>query len=187
MKYGYARRRQTAFRSRAGCAPRGFPAAGKSRAGRHGRGRHRARTGDSGQHDVPTTSHPVECGFDPRAPRRALHHLFHRLRRDERVARLSHRGLLRRTPRSVRAARGRRQTLLLKEPSMKRLHIHIAVDDLEKSIGFYLTLFASKPSVRKEDYAKWMLDDPRVNLAISQRERAASVDHLGIQTDTDAE
>ena len=70
---------------------------------------------------------------------------------------------------------------------MKRLHIHIAVDDLEKSIGFYSTLFASEPSVRKDDYAKWMLDDPRVNLAISQRERTAGVDHLGIQTDTDAE
>jgi len=70
---------------------------------------------------------------------------------------------------------------------MKRLHIHIAVDDLEKSIGFYAILFASEPSVRKDDYAKWMLDDPRVNLAISQRERAAGVDHLGIQTDTDAE
>jgi catechol 2,3-dioxygenase-like lactoylglutathione lyase family enzyme len=70
---------------------------------------------------------------------------------------------------------------------MKRLHIHIAVDDLEKSIGFYSTLFASRPSVRKDDYAKWMLDDPRVNLAISQRERAAGVDHLGIQTDTDSE
>ena len=56
---------------------------------------------------------------------------------------------------------------------MKRLHVHIAVDDLEKSIGFYSTLFAAEPSVRKDDYAKWMLDDPRVNLAISQR---ASVD-----------
>lgn len=70
---------------------------------------------------------------------------------------------------------------------MKRLHVHIAVDDLQKSIGFYSTLFGAKPSVTKADYAKWMLDDPRVNLAISQRERAAGVDHLGIQTDSDAE
>jgi len=70
---------------------------------------------------------------------------------------------------------------------MKRLHVHIAVDDLEKSIGFYSTLFAAEPSVRKSDYAKWMLDDPRVNLAISQRVRASGVDHLGIQTDTDSE
>jgi catechol 2,3-dioxygenase-like lactoylglutathione lyase family enzyme len=70
---------------------------------------------------------------------------------------------------------------------MKRLHVHIAVDDLQKSIGFYSTLFGAKPSVTKPDYAKWMLDDPRVNLAISQRERTAGVDHLGIQTDSDAE
>ncbi|HEY5338936.1 MAG TPA: ArsI/CadI family heavy metal resistance metalloenzyme [Rhizomicrobium sp.] len=70
---------------------------------------------------------------------------------------------------------------------MKRLHVHIAVDDLEKSIGFYSALFASQPSVRKDDYAKWMLDDPRVNLAISQRDRTIGVDHLGIQTDTDFE
>jgi catechol 2,3-dioxygenase-like lactoylglutathione lyase family enzyme len=70
---------------------------------------------------------------------------------------------------------------------MKRLHVHIAVDDLEKSIGFYSTLFASEPSVRKGDYAKWMLDDPRVNLAISQRDRTSGIDHLGIQTDTDSE
>ena len=71
---------------------------------------------------------------------------------------------------------------------MKRLHVHIAVDDLEKSIGFYSTLFAAEPSVRKDDYAKWMLDDPRVNLAISQRASVdAGVDHLGIQTETDDE
>jgi catechol 2,3-dioxygenase-like lactoylglutathione lyase family enzyme len=70
---------------------------------------------------------------------------------------------------------------------MKRLHIHIAVDDLQKSIGFYSTLFGAQPSVTKPDYAKWMLDDPRVNLAISQRGRDAGIDHLGIQTDSDAE
>ncbi|HEY1707649.1 MAG TPA: ArsI/CadI family heavy metal resistance metalloenzyme [Rhizomicrobium sp.] len=70
---------------------------------------------------------------------------------------------------------------------MKRLHIHIAVDDLQKSIGFYSALFAAEPSVRKDDYAKWMLDDPCVNLALSERGRTAGVDHLGIQTDTDAE
>jgi catechol 2,3-dioxygenase-like lactoylglutathione lyase family enzyme len=71
---------------------------------------------------------------------------------------------------------------------MKRLHVHIAVDDLDRSIGFYSTLFAAEPSVRKADYAKWMLDDPRVNLAISQRDRASrGVDHLGIQTETDGE
>jgi catechol 2,3-dioxygenase-like lactoylglutathione lyase family enzyme len=70
---------------------------------------------------------------------------------------------------------------------VKRLHVHIAVDDLDRSIGFYSTLFGAEPSVVKSDYAKWMLDDPRVNLAISSRNRAAGIDHLGIQVDTDGE
>jgi catechol 2,3-dioxygenase-like lactoylglutathione lyase family enzyme len=70
---------------------------------------------------------------------------------------------------------------------MKRLHVHIAVDDLTKSIGFYSTLFGAPPSVLKSDYAKWMLDDPKVNLAISQRKRIAGIDHLGIQVDSDDE
>jgi catechol 2,3-dioxygenase-like lactoylglutathione lyase family enzyme len=71
---------------------------------------------------------------------------------------------------------------------MKRLHVHVAVDNLERSIGFYSTLFAAKPSVTKSDYAKWMLDDPKVNFAISSRAgRADGVDHLGIQVETDGE
>jgi len=70
---------------------------------------------------------------------------------------------------------------------MKRLHVHIAVDDLNKSIGFYSTLFGVEPSVLKDDYAKWMLEDPKVNLAISQRARSAGVDHLGIQVESDSE
>ena len=70
---------------------------------------------------------------------------------------------------------------------MKRLHVHVSVDDLSKAIGFYSALFASKPSVVKPDYAKWMLDDPRVNFAISMRGRAAGLDHLGIQVEDDAE
>lgn len=70
---------------------------------------------------------------------------------------------------------------------MKRLHIHVAVDNLDQSIGFYSTLFGAPPGVVKDDYAKWMLDDPRVNFAISDRARVAGVDHLGIQTDTAGE
>ena len=70
---------------------------------------------------------------------------------------------------------------------MKRLHLHIAVEDLHKSIGFYSTLFGARPSVVKDDYAKWMLEDPKVNLAISQRDRVAGVDHLGIQVELDGE
>ncbi|MBF0665490.1 MAG: VOC family protein [Brevundimonas sp.] len=67
---------------------------------------------------------------------------------------------------------------------MKRLHVHVAVDDLDRSIGFYTTLFGAPPAVTKDDYAKWMLDDPRVNFAISDRAGVAGVDHLGIQVDT---
>jgi predicted lactoylglutathione lyase len=70
---------------------------------------------------------------------------------------------------------------------MKRLHVHVAVTDLSVSIRFYSELFAANPVVLKSDYAKWMLDDPRVNFAISQRGRAAGVDHLGIQVESRAE
>jgi catechol 2,3-dioxygenase-like lactoylglutathione lyase family enzyme len=70
---------------------------------------------------------------------------------------------------------------------MKRLHLHVAVEDLGKSIGFYSTLFGAEPSVTKDDYAKWMLEDPRVNFAISERGRAGGVDHVGIQVDTSEE
>jgi hypothetical protein len=70
---------------------------------------------------------------------------------------------------------------------MKRLHVHVAVDDLNRSIAFYSGLFAAAPSVAKDDYAKWMLEDPRVNFVISARGAHAGVDHLGIQTETDGE
>lgn len=70
---------------------------------------------------------------------------------------------------------------------MKRLHIAISVDDLDRSLAFYVTLFGAAPSVRKPDYAKWMLDDPRVNFAISARGRQAGLDHLGIQAETNDE
>ena len=70
---------------------------------------------------------------------------------------------------------------------MKRFHVHIAVDDLQKNIQFYSSLFASEPTVIKEDYAKWTLDDPRVNFAISQRGRTPGVDHLGIQVESTGE
>src|SRR5579862_6672326 len=70
---------------------------------------------------------------------------------------------------------------------MKRLHVHFAFDDLEHAIGFYAALFAAQPSVLKTDYAKWMLDDPRVNFAISARGRPAGLDHLGIQVEDKGE
>ena len=67
---------------------------------------------------------------------------------------------------------------------MKRIHVHVGVEDLERSIGFYSALFATEPSVVKVDYAKWMLDDPRVNFAISTRGKAPGLDHLGIQVES---
>jgi len=70
---------------------------------------------------------------------------------------------------------------------MKRLHVHVAVDDLQKSIGFYSILFAAQPSVTRDDYAKWMLDDPRVNFAISQRGVEPGIEHLGIQVENESE
>ena len=71
---------------------------------------------------------------------------------------------------------------------MKRLHVHVAVEDLAASVGFYTTLFAAEPSVTKPDYAKWMLEDPRVNFAISARGAARTgIEHLGIQVEDGAE
>lgn len=66
---------------------------------------------------------------------------------------------------------------------MKRFHVHISVDDMDGSIRFYSTMFGTPPTVRKSDYAKWMLDDPRVNFALSQRGAKPGVDHLGIKVD----
>lgn len=71
---------------------------------------------------------------------------------------------------------------------MKRLHVHMSVEDLAQSIRFYSTLFAAEPSVVKSDYAKWMLDDPRVNFAISKLPgRTPGISHLGIQADDQTE
>jgi catechol 2,3-dioxygenase-like lactoylglutathione lyase family enzyme len=70
---------------------------------------------------------------------------------------------------------------------MKRMHIHLAVDNLEQNIAFYKALFQSEPTVIESDYAKWMLDDPRVNFAISSRGRPPGLDHLGIQVESSEE
>ena len=68
---------------------------------------------------------------------------------------------------------------------MKRLHVHVGVSDLDRSIGFYSTMFNSQPTVVKDDYAKWMLDDPRVNFAISSGQHAKpGIQHLGVQADS---
>ena len=70
---------------------------------------------------------------------------------------------------------------------MKRFHVHVAVEKLEDSIRFYASLFGVAPTVVQPDYAKWMLEDPRVNFAISERGRSAGINHLGFQVDSDAE
>ena len=70
---------------------------------------------------------------------------------------------------------------------MKRFHVHLHVDDLQQSIGFYSKLFAAEPARTESDYAKWMLQDPPVNFAISTRGGRPGIDHLGIQTDDPAE
>jgi catechol 2,3-dioxygenase-like lactoylglutathione lyase family enzyme len=75
----------------------------------------------------------------------------------------------------------------LKETTMKRFHVHLHVDDLHRSVAFYSKLFDATPARLEADYAKWMLDDPRINFAISTRGAAAGIDHLGIQTDDAAE
>jgi hypothetical protein len=66
---------------------------------------------------------------------------------------------------------------------MKRFHVHVSVENLTESVRFYSTLFASQPTVLKTDYAKWMLEDPRVNFAVSQRGAKLGVEHVGIQVE----
>ena len=70
---------------------------------------------------------------------------------------------------------------------MKRFHVHLHVEDLDKNIAFYSKLFAAKPARQEADYAKWMLDDPSLNFAISTRGMAPGIDHLGFQTDDPSE
>ena len=70
---------------------------------------------------------------------------------------------------------------------MNRLHVHVGVSDLDSSIRFYSTLFGAEPSVTKDDYAKWMLEDPRVNFAISSGNVTKGVEHLGIQVESQSE
>ena len=70
---------------------------------------------------------------------------------------------------------------------MKRLHVHVSVEDIAASIRFYNTLFSAEPTMTRTDYAKWMLEDPRVNFAISKRGSEAGIRHLGIQVEDRAE
>ena len=67
---------------------------------------------------------------------------------------------------------------------MKRFHVNVSVSDLDQSIEFYRTLFGEEPAIRRDDYAKWMLDDPRVNFAIAESSKSKGVNHVGVQADT---
>lgn len=70
---------------------------------------------------------------------------------------------------------------------MKRFHVHISVEDLDANVQFYSTVFGAPPTVLKPDYAKWMVDDPRINFAISKRGLKPGVDHLGVQVESEPE
>lgn len=70
---------------------------------------------------------------------------------------------------------------------MKRFHVNVAVTDIAQSVDFYRTLFGEEPVVQKDDYAKWMLDDPRINFSINRSSRARGINHVGLQADTMAE
>ena len=70
---------------------------------------------------------------------------------------------------------------------MKRIHVHVSVDDLDANVRFYSSMFGAAPAVLKPDYAKWMLDDPRINFAISSRGLKPGVDHLGVQVESESE
>jgi catechol 2,3-dioxygenase-like lactoylglutathione lyase family enzyme len=74
-----------------------------------------------------------------------------------------------------------------KELFMKRFHVHVSVDDLAASVRFYSTVFGMSPTILKADYAKWMVEDPRVNFAISRRGTKSGLDHLGVQVESEAE
>src|SRR4051794_1379407 len=70
-----------------------------------------------------------------------------------------------------------------RSPTMKRFHVHVAVESINDSVAFYSNLFGAKPAVERADYAKWMLDDPRVNFAISSRGHKPGLNHLGFQAE----
>src|ERR1700674_4443869 len=122
-------------------------------------------------------------------------HLCGELRDHERAARLPHGELLR--PRRERSLRyGRVQTRRAdhkgsrrsqKEVRMKRFHVNVSVADIPEAIRFYTALFAAPPNLVKDDYAKWMLENPRVNFAISKRGYPIGVNHLGFQVESAAE
>ena len=70
---------------------------------------------------------------------------------------------------------------------MQRFHVNLSVSDLQRSVAFYVHLFGSEPTVLKEDYAKWMLEDPRINFSLTESPHRSGINHLGLQVDSAAE
>jgi catechol 2,3-dioxygenase-like lactoylglutathione lyase family enzyme len=87
----------------------------------------------------------------------------------------------------LRAARKGQKAAEQESIGMKRFHVHVRVEDLEASVKFYGVLFGAEPSVRKADYAKWMLDEPKINFAISAGSAVSAIDHLGFEVEADSE
>src|SRR3546814_311828 len=153
----------------AGAPPGALPAAGSSRGGWDAG---RRDCGSVGRSELipllPPRPAPQSRPGATGAPT-LVHHLPRRLCRDERPRRLPHGKLLRRRRlrHRFRLRRRDQSSPSRKEIRMKRLHVHVGVEDIDRSVTFYSTLFDVEPTVRQDDYAKWMLDDPRVNFAIS--------------------
>src|SRR6476661_8638613 len=189
LNHGRKPGRQGARRPRPARAAAAVPRAGGHRAAgpdaRHdGRG-----AGRLGQRALVSPEGAGQCGPHPRRALQPQPDLPGRIRAHYRPARLAHRELLRR--RRLRRSVVRQLHHLLiptQELTMKRFHVHAHVQDLAASIAFYSKLFGAEPSRLEADYAKWMLDDPRLNFAISTRGNGhVGVDHLGFQTDTPEE
>src|SRR5882757_1307522 len=199
LKYGKDRCGGSARRARPGEPARRLPATGRGRTGGNARRRdcRRARAGAEYPH---LSFRPPACNWTGHGTQGwPLGDLRGTLRNHERAHRLSHGKLLPWRARRMRA--GGLQTVIPETGKhetdqhetdqgggvMKRMHVHVAVEDIPNAIGFYSALFATAPAVVKPDYAKWMLDDPRVNFAISTRGRERGLDHLGIQVESQEE
>src|SRR5262249_31144897 len=195
LKYGKVKRRRRIGCSRPGQPSRRIPLVGGGRPGGNARRRDRQRSQTRTGHPELAFGPPAYGGAGDRAQGRPFDDLRGAVRNNECAARLSHRKLLQRSARYVRAAgvqasaleTGQGPSVLGRSIAMKRLHVHVGVEDLPNAIGFYSALFATQPTVVKADYAKWMLDDPRVNFAISTRGKQPGLDHLGIQVESEDE
>src|SRR4051812_35696268 len=201
--YGYDFGTESARGPVASEPARDLPAARRTGARRHRRRADRRTGWPAATHDIVPPQGARQRRTCPGSRREPVHVLHRQLRCDERARglldrellsserRLSHRfrGGMRAEYAFVRPSQERagipsRSQASIKENLMKRFHVHLGVPDLNASIAFYSKLFGAEPAVRKDDYAKWMLDDPRVNFAISDRGARNGLNHLGLQADS---